>query len=100
MGFDVSELNPGDALIGFLDQPPIQLRRWACYQMLLGKVRHKFKHVLLTEVKGVLVLGDAMAVVRKKSGLYLTTQDWTWSDLMLENGTWSDPMLENDIDIG
>lgn len=100
VGFDVSELNPDDALIGFLDQPPIQLRRWACYQMLLGKVRHKFKHVLLTEVKGVLVLGDAMAVVRKKNGLYLTVQDRTWSDLMLENGTWSDPIPENGKDIG
>jgi len=54
----------------------------------------------LTEVKGVLVLGDAMAVVRKKNGLYLTVQDRTWSDLLLENGTWSDPMPENGIDIG
>jgi len=87
VGFDVAELNPDDALIGFLDQPPIHLRRWACYQMLLGKVRHKFKHVLLTEVKGVLVFGDAMAVVRKKNGLYLTVQDRTWSDPMPENDT-------------
>jgi hypothetical protein len=87
VGFDVAELNPDDALIGFLDQPPIQLRRWACYQMLLGKVRHKFKHVLLTEVKGVLVFGDAMAVVRKKNGLYLTVRDRTWSDPMPENDT-------------
>jgi len=55
--------------------------------MLLGKVRHKFKHVLLTEVKGVLVFGDAMAVVRKKNGLYLTVQDRTWSDPMPENET-------------
>lgn len=80
VGFEVAELNPDDALLGFLDQPPMGLRRWACYQMLLGKVRHKFKHVLLTDVKGVLVLGDAMAVVRKKSGLYLSLQDRTWSE--------------------
>lgn len=86
VGFEVAELNPDDALLGFLDQPPMQLRRWACYQMLLGKVRHKFKHVLLTDVKGVLVLGDALAVVRKKNGLYLGLQDRTWSDPMPDNG--------------
>jgi len=87
VGFDVSELNPGDALIGFLDQTPILLRTWACYQRLLVKVRHKFKHVLLTEVEGVLVLDYAMDVVGKKNRLYLTIEDMTWSDPMPENGT-------------
>eukprot|EP00250_Pteridium_aquilinum_P018162 c23972_g2_i1 orf=1023-2537(+) len=79
VGFDVSELNPDDTLQGFIDRPPVVLRRWACYQMLLGMVRHKFKHILLTDVSGVAVLRDPfMTMARKRLGLYLSLEDRAW----------------------
>lgn len=81
VGFDVSELNPDDALQGFIDKPPLVLRRWACYQMLLGMVRHKFKHILLTDVRGVAILRDPFtAISKKRVGLYLSLEDRTWGE--------------------
>lgn len=84
VGFDVSELNPDDALEGFIDRPPLHLRRWACYQMLLGMVRHKFKHILLTEVGGAFVLRDPLTLPRRKVGLYLSLEDRTWGASMAD----------------
>lgn len=84
VGFDVSELNPDDALQGFIDYPPLQLRRWACYQMLLGMVKHKFTHILLTDVGGVLVLRDPLAHTRRKAGLFLSLEDRTWGASMAD----------------
>eukprot|EP00250_Pteridium_aquilinum_P003668 c13978_g1_i1 orf=142-1947(-) len=78
VGFSALELNPDDTLEGFLDHPPLTLRRWACYQMLLGMVRHRFKHILLTDVSGVAILGDPFAMVRRKQGLYLSLEDRAW----------------------
>lgn len=78
IGFDASELNPDDTLQGFFDHPPVELRRWACYQMLLGMVRHRFKHVLLTDVSGVAILGDPFALARRRMGLYLALEDRAW----------------------
>lgn len=78
LGFDASELNPDDTLQGFFDHPSVMLRRWACYQMLLGMVRHRFKHVLLTDVSGVVILEDPFAMARRKVGLYLTLEDRAW----------------------
>jgi hypothetical protein len=83
VGFDVQELDPGDTLRGFLDHPPAELRRWVCYQILLGTLRHKYRNVLLTEAQGVFVLGDPLAPARKKSGsLFLFAH---------ESRKWSDP---------
>ncbi|CAM6036943.1 unnamed protein product [Sphagnum compactum] len=79
VAFDMQELDPHNSLEGFFDTPPAQLRRWVCYDMLLGMVKSKFQNVLLTPVQGVLVLGDALASVRKKQTLYLTAEDQTWS---------------------
>ncbi|CAK9228054.1 unnamed protein product [Sphagnum troendelagicum] len=82
VGFDVQELDPGDTLRGFLD-PPAELRRWVCYQILLGTLRHKYRNVLLTEAQGVFVLGDPLAPARRKSGsLFLFAH---------ESRKWSDP---------
>ncbi|XP_031493998.1 uncharacterized protein LOC116260061 [Nymphaea colorata] len=68
VGFDVSELNPENSLSGFLDDVPIQLRRWVCYQLLLGRLRHQFKHVALVDVERVMVVGDLMAGIWRKNG--------------------------------
>ncbi|KAG9459615.1 hypothetical protein H6P81_004123 [Aristolochia fimbriata] len=69
VGFESGELDPEDTLAGFLDKVPIQLRRWACYRMLLGRVRRNFKHVMLIKVKDAVVTGDAFARIRnRKSG--------------------------------
>ncbi|KAI5085090.1 hypothetical protein GOP47_0001259 [Adiantum capillus-veneris] len=79
VGFDTLELNADDTLAGFFDHPPVMLRRWPCYQMLLGMVRHRFKHVLLTDVSGVAMLQDPFALAtRRKVGLYLSLEDRTW----------------------
>lgn len=66
-GFDVGELDPENSLSGFLDHVPMSLRRWACYPMLLGRVRRNFKHVMLVDVKEFLVLGDPLGRVRNQS---------------------------------
>lgn len=80
VGFDVQELDPNDALSGFLDSSSIHLRRWICYQILLGMVRHRYRHVFLTEVRGVVILKDALASLKKKDSslhLYYTGQKWS-----------------------
>ncbi|CAK9233815.1 unnamed protein product [Sphagnum troendelagicum] len=92
VGFDLQELDPANALRGFLENPPSELRRWVCYQILLGMVRHKFRNVLLTEAQGVFVLqqqqqqgggGDPLGPARRKAGsLFL---------FALDSRKWSDP---------
>ncbi|KAL9232576.1 hypothetical protein vseg_007675 [Gypsophila vaccaria] len=67
VGFDASELDPENSLSGFLDQVPMSLRRWACYPMLLGRVRRNFKHMGLIDVNNVLVLSDPFSRVRNRS---------------------------------
>ena len=82
VGFDVQELDPDDALSGFLDSPSIHLRRWICYQILLGMVRHRYRHVFLTEVSGVLILKDIFEPLKKKdTGLHLYYSGQRWSDI-------------------
>ncbi|KAK4412946.1 hypothetical protein Salat_2941800 [Sesamum alatum] len=67
VGFDVEELDPEKSLSGFLDHVPMSLRRWACYPMLLGRVRRNFKHVMLVDLKEMLVLGDPLGRIRSQS---------------------------------
>ncbi|KAF9597386.1 hypothetical protein IFM89_017732 [Coptis chinensis] len=66
VGFEVSELDPEESFSGFLDHVPIRLRRWACYSMLLGRVRRNFKHIMLVDAKEIILLGDALARVRNR----------------------------------
>ncbi|KOM38765.1 hypothetical protein LR48_Vigan03g214700 [Vigna angularis] len=61
LSFHASELDPENSLAGFLDRVPLSLRRWACYPMLLGRVRRTFKHVILADVKTLLILKDPFA---------------------------------------
>jgi hypothetical protein len=84
VSFDIQELDPQDALQGFFDTPPVQLRRWVCYDMLLGMIKSRYKNVLVSQVKGVYVLGDALSVTRKKQTLYITAEDMVWSDAKRE----------------
>ncbi|KAG8371961.1 hypothetical protein BUALT_Bualt12G0017200 [Buddleja alternifolia] len=67
VGFEVEELDPENSLSGFLDHVPMSLRRWACYPMLLGRVRRNFKHVMLVDIKEMLLLGDPLGRVRGQS---------------------------------
>lgn len=67
VGFEVSELDPENSLSGFLDHVPMSLRRWACYPMLLGRVRRHFKHITLVDVKSLILLGDQLGLVRNRS---------------------------------
>ncbi|KAI3678037.1 hypothetical protein L6452_37316 [Arctium lappa] len=67
VGFGVGELDPENSLSGFLDHVPISLRRWASYPMILGRLRRNFKHVMLVDVKEVLLLGDPLGRVRNRS---------------------------------
>ncbi|EFJ19110.1 hypothetical protein SELMODRAFT_444317 [Selaginella moellendorffii] len=84
MGFDVAELEPLDTLSGFIDRPPIQLRRWLCYQMLLGMARQhqRYRQVMIAQAKGVFLLGDSLlAIARRRKdsrALVLVTEDRTW----------------------
>lgn len=82
VGFDMQELDP-DMLSGFFDAPPAALRRWVCYQILLGMVRHRYRHVFLTEVTGVFILNDFLSLLKKKDTsihLYYTGQRWRDSE--------------------
>ncbi|KAJ4837307.1 hypothetical protein Tsubulata_035845 [Turnera subulata] len=67
VGFDASELDPENSLSGFLDSVPMSLRRWACYPMLLGRVKRNFKHIMLVDVKNVVLHGDLLGRVRNRS---------------------------------
>ncbi|KAK4755399.1 hypothetical protein SAY87_009156 [Trapa incisa] len=68
VGFEAAELDSEDSLAGFLDHAvPLSLRRWACYQMLLGRVRRNFKHVMLVDVRSPIVLRDPLGRVRGRS---------------------------------
>ncbi|XP_038883664.1 uncharacterized protein LOC120074578 [Benincasa hispida] len=66
VGFDAAEIDPENSLSGFSDHIPMSLRRWACYPMLLGRVRRNFKHVMLVDAKNSLILGDPLSRVRNK----------------------------------
>ncbi|KAG7605817.1 hypothetical protein AtNW77_Chr5g0137421 [Arabidopsis thaliana] len=67
VGFDVTELDPENSLSGFMDQVPLSLRRWACYPMLLGRVRRSFKHVMLVDAKTSFFIGDPFTRIRNRS---------------------------------
>lgn len=67
VGFDVDELDPENSLAGFLDHVPMSFRRWACYPMLLGRVRRNFKHIMLVDAKELLLTGDPLSRVRNSS---------------------------------
>lgn len=84
VGFEMQELDPHNVLGGFFHTVPAQLRRWVCYEMLLGMVRSKFRNVLLTQVDGVLVVGDAVAAIRRRQSLYVSSEDRSWSDMDAE----------------
>lgn len=76
VGFGIGELDPENSLSGFLgpDPVPLGLRRWAAYPMVLGRVRKKFKHIILVDVKEILLLGDPLARVKTHSpeSIFLT----------------------------
>ncbi|KAJ8562675.1 hypothetical protein K7X08_031127 [Anisodus acutangulus] len=75
VSFDVDELDPENALSGFLEHVPMSLRRWACYPMLLGRVRRNYKYVMLVDVKEYIVLGDPLSQLKNRSpeSVILTT---------------------------
>ncbi|XP_038719799.1 uncharacterized protein LOC120012444 [Tripterygium wilfordii] len=76
VAFESGELDPENSLSGFLDHVPMGLRRWACYRMLLGRVRHNFKHVILVDVKSSVILSDPLVRVTNRSpeSVYITTK--------------------------
>ncbi|XP_014511402.2 uncharacterized protein LOC106770090 [Vigna radiata var. radiata] len=67
LSFNADELDPENSLAGFLDRVPLSLRRWACYPMLLGRVRRNFKHVMLVDVSSVLIFNDPLGRFRNRS---------------------------------
>ncbi|KAJ0255445.1 Uncharacterized protein HA466_0101980 [Hirschfeldia incana] len=67
VGFDVTELDPENSLSGFIEHVPMSLRRWACYPMLLGRVRRNYKHVMLVDAKTTLFVGDPFTPIRNRS---------------------------------
>ncbi|XP_059309255.1 uncharacterized protein LOC132060299 [Lycium ferocissimum] len=75
VSFDVGELDTENSLSGFLEHVPMSLRRWACYPMLLGRVRRNYKHVMLVDVKEFIVLGDSLSQLKNHSpeSVILTT---------------------------
>ncbi|MCO5602084.1 hypothetical protein L7F22_056212 [Adiantum nelumboides] len=84
VGFFMNELDSTDAFLEFLSNPSSQLRRWLCYQMLLGLLRFKFRSVMLVELGGVVVLGDVFANAKWKDFLHLTLDDSFWADATAE----------------
>jgi hypothetical protein len=88
VGFAMQELDAHNEMSGFFDEPPAQLRRWVCYDMILGMVRTKYKNVILTPVNGVLIIGDPFPPVRRRHHLYLSGEDQSWPE--------SNPLLYNE----
>lgn len=81
VGFEASELDPENSLSGFLDRIPMGLKRWACYPMLLGRVRRNYKHMMLVNVKKLAFLSDPLGRVRSQSSesVYITVKQETAS---------------------
>ncbi|CAM6101161.1 unnamed protein product [Calypogeia fissa] len=82
-GFEMQDLEQDEAIAGFIDNPPSQLRRWMCYKMLLGMVKRQYRTVILTEVSQVFIMGDIMAPTRDPSfgsSVYLFSEDRTWNE--------------------
>jgi hypothetical protein len=79
----MQDLDPQSVLSGFFDDPAAQLRRWVCYEMLLGMVRTKYRNVLVTQAN-VLFVGDPLAAIRRRQHLYLSAEDRSWLDLDAE----------------
>ncbi len=99
VGFDMQELDPADAMRAFINEPPAELRRWVCYQILLGILRQKYRHVMLSEVRGLLVLKDILAPLKKKdTGLYLFAQERRWSDAAAAADHIADQTISESID--
>lgn len=75
VGFDTGELDPENTLSGFLEHVPMSIRRWACYPILLGRVRRNYKHILLIDLKDHFVLGDSLSQLKNRSpeSVILTT---------------------------
>ncbi|KAL2501760.1 hypothetical protein Fot_35608 [Forsythia ovata] len=67
VSFDMEELDQENSLAGLLEHVPLNLRRWSCYPMLLGRVRRHFKHIVLVDVKEMLLVGDPLGRVRNQS---------------------------------
>lgn len=68
VSFDADELDPENALSGFLpEHVPMSLRRWACYPMLLGRIRRNYKRVMLVDAKEHYVLGDSLSQLKNCS---------------------------------
>lgn len=68
VSFDADELDPESALSGFFpEHVPMNLRRWACYPMLLGRIRRNYKRVMLVDVKEHYVLGDSLSQLKNCS---------------------------------
>lgn len=85
VSFVADELDPENSLSGFLDHVEMGMRRWACYPMLLGRVRRNFKHIILVDVKEMFLLGDPLGRVQTRSPewVQLTTE----STLASKHGT-------------
>ncbi|XP_049401558.1 uncharacterized protein LOC125865408 [Solanum stenotomum] len=67
IGFYAYELDPENSLSGFMDHVPMNLRRWACYPMLFGRIRRNFKHIILVNVKEIFLLGDSPSRIKNLS---------------------------------
>ncbi|TMW83803.1 hypothetical protein EJD97_000694, partial [Solanum chilense] len=67
IGFYADELDPENSLSGFMDHVPMNLRRWACYPMLFGRIKRKFNHIILVNVKEIFVLGDSPSRIKSLS---------------------------------
>ncbi|KAG0616408.1 hypothetical protein M758_5G113000 [Ceratodon purpureus] len=94
VGFEMQDLDPHNVLSGFFEDSPAQLRRWVCYEMLLGMVRTKYRNTLITQANVVFV-GDPLAAVRRRQHLYLTSEDRSWLDLDAEEFLESDGKLNS-----
>lgn len=94
VGFYMSDLDPSDGFSEFLVSPPSQLRRWICYQMLLGLLRFKFTQVMLVDLGGVVILDDVFSCVRKRDFLYLSLEDSSWADTVTVDSAHSESTAE------
>ncbi|CAM6111498.1 unnamed protein product [Calypogeia fissa] len=84
VGFEMQDLDQDEVLKGFIEDPPAQIRRWICYQLLLGMMKSRYRIVLLTEVRGVFILRDVLAAARKKAfgqGINLYGKNLSWEDV-------------------
>ncbi|EPS62462.1 hypothetical protein M569_12329 [Genlisea aurea] len=91
VSFETDELDPENSLSGFMDHVPMSLRRWACYPILMGRVKRNYKHIILIDIKTVALVNDPMTRFRSNPPESIVIRSSSSSSSSGRKTRWVDP---------